>query len=142
MRHPRAWISAFIVGIGALQLVPVARELTGDRETLWPFLAWGMYRHSSPPPVRATVHRVRAVTADGTRVVRSTDAGFDRFAFRRFYQVPIAQGDSAAARDLAVRLGSRWGAPVREIVGEEARLALTVDGVRERTRVRRYRLDR
>ena len=139
MKRGRGWISAFIAAVLGLQLVPVARELTGARETVWPFLAWGMYRHSSDPPVEATVYRLLATTEAGTRRVQTEDSGFERFAFRRFYQIPIGQGDSMAARDLARRLTVRWRTPVREIAAEEAVIALTDDGVRERTSPRRFR---
>jgi hypothetical protein len=43
--RPRRRISAFILAILLLHAVPVARELSGAPETLWPFLTWGMYRH-------------------------------------------------------------------------------------------------
>jgi hypothetical protein len=69
--------------------------------------------------------------------VRGRDAGFDQIAFRRYYQVPIASGDSAAARDLAHRLAGR-GAYVGAIIGEETELTLTEDGIRSRTHVHRY----
>ena len=134
----RARITAFILAVLALQLVPVAREFTGARETLWPFLAWGMYRHASMPPVETTAHRILARTDRGTRRVRPEDAGFERFAFRRFYQIPIAAGDSAAARDLAGRLQRRWETPVREILLEEAVVTLSEDGRRQRGAVRRF----
>lgn len=137
----RAWVSVFVVAILVLQLVPVAREFTGARETLWPFLAWGMYRHSSGTPVQATVHRVLAVTAKETRVLRGRDAGFDQIAFRRYYQVPIASGDSAAARDLAQRLARR-GAYVGAIIGEETQLTVTEGGIRSRSHVHRYTVGR
>jgi hypothetical protein len=138
LRGRRAWISAFVVAVLALQIVPVAREFTGSRETLWPFLAWGMYRHASEPPVEATVYRLVAVTDRGARRVRSEDAGFDRFAFRRYYQIPIGQGDAASARDLARRLTVRWRTPVREIVAEEVAVTLSEEGVRERSSPRRF----
>lgn len=138
MRGRRGWISAFVVAVLALQIVPVAREFTGGRETLWPFLAWGMYRHASEPPVETTVYRLVAVTDRGPRRVRSEDAGFERFAFRRYYQIPIGQGDAASARDLARRLTVRWRTPVREIVAEEVAVTLSEEGVRERAGARRF----
>jgi hypothetical protein len=133
----RAKASGFILAVLALQLVPVAREFTGDRETMWPFLAWGMFRHSSEPPVETTVYRLLATTDRGARRVRSGDAGFDRYAFRRSYQVPIGQGDAAAARDLARRLELRWRTPVREILVEEVTITLSTEGLRERRSTRR-----
>lgn len=134
----RAWITAFILAVLALHVVPVAREFTGARETLWPFLAWGMYRHSSTPPVETTVYRILARTDAGTRRVRPEDAGFERFAFRRFYQIPIGGGDSAAAGELAGRLARRWDTPVREILLEEAVVTLSETGSRQRKTVRRF----
>src|SRR5688572_10017812 len=97
-----------------------------------------MYRHSSTPPVEATAHRILARTDAGTRRVGPEDAGFERLAFRRFYQVPIAGGDSMAARELAGRLAVRWETPVREILLEEAVVTLSEDGSRERNTVRRF----
>ena len=137
MTRRRKWVSAFILTILGLQVVPVAREWTGAQETLWPFLAWGMYRHSSGPPVEAIRRRIVAVTANGNRLVGPADAGFERFAFRRFYQTPIAEGDSAAARDLRQRLARRWGAPVREIVVEETVFTVADDGLQAQTSLRR-----
>jgi hypothetical protein len=134
----RAWITAFILAVLALHVVPVAREFTGARETLWPFLAWGMYRHSSTPPVETTVYRILARTDAGTRRVRPEDAGFERFAFRRFYQIPIGRGDSAAAGELAGRLARRWDIPVREILLEEVVVTLSETGSRGRKTVRRF----
>ncbi|HEY7471693.1 MAG TPA: hypothetical protein VIE68_05025 [Gemmatimonadota bacterium] len=129
--------SAFILAVLGLQAVPVAREFNGARETLWPFLAWGMYRHFGEPPVEAVVHRVVAVTADDVRPVGPEDAGFERFAFRRYFQVPIAEGDSAAAAELAGLLGRRWRTPVREIVGVEGAYTLVGDSLHEAVTERR-----
>lgn len=131
MTRRRQRITAFILAVLGLQVVPVAREWTGAREILWPFLSWGMYRHSGEPPIEAVVHRVVATTADEARPVGPADAGFDRFAFRRYFQVPIAEGDSAAAADLALLLGRRWGTTVREIVGQVSAFTLADDGLHE-----------
>lgn len=130
--------TVFILIMLGFQAVPVARELTGARETLWPFLAWGMYRHSSEPPVEVVVYRLLATTQDAARPVGPTDAGFERFAFRRLYQIAIANGDSAAAEDLTRRLRRRWRVPVREIVVEESVYTLSHDGLRQATTLRRF----
>lgn len=137
MSPTRRRVSIFILAVLALQAVPVARELTGARETLWPFLAWGMFRHSSGPPVEATRVRVLAATPSGERAVGPGDAGFDRFAFRRLYSRPIAAGDSLAARDLGRRLARRWETRVEAIIVEETRFAIGPDGVESRDRSRR-----
>jgi hypothetical protein len=133
----RRWISVFILTILGLHVVPVARELTGARETLWPFLTWGMFRHSSGPPVRAIRLRLFAVTMDGDRLVEASDTGLDRFGFRRYYQWPIAGRDSAAVQDLAQRLSLRWRNPVQAIVVEETTYELAGDGFRTATVSRR-----
>ena len=130
--------TVFILTMLGLQAVPVAHEFTGARETLWPFLAWGMYRHSSEPPVEVVVYRLLATTQDAARPVRAADAGFERFAFRRLYQVAIANGDSAAAADLTRRLRRRWKVPIRQIIVEESVYALSDDGLRQATTLRRF----
>lgn len=130
-------VTALILAVLLLHVVPVAREVTGGRETLWPFLTWGMFRHSSRPPVEATHIRVLAVTPGGERVVGPTDAGFDRFAFRRYYTRPIAAGDAAAARDLARRIGRRWGVAIESIVADETVFSVGPDGLRRRAGSRR-----
>lgn len=129
MTAARRRTSIFILAILALQIVPVAREQTGRSETLWPFLAWGMFRHASEPPVEALRLRLYAETPTGERLVTPADAGVDRFMFRRHYQYAITTGDSAAARDLAARVGTRWRVPVSAIVAEKARFLIEEGGL-------------
>lgn len=116
----RDWrLTAFILAFLGLQAVAVLHELAGGGETLWPFLPWGMFRQSYAPPVEAARQRILASTADGIRRVTPEDAGFDRYAFRLHYRLPIAAGDGAAARELAERLSRRSGVRVRAIGVEE-----------------------
>ena len=138
MTPHRRRISIFIVAVLGLHVVPVAREFTGARETLWPFLAWGMYRHSHQPPVETVVVRLFATTRDAVRPVGPADAGFDPFAFRRLFQIPISEGDSAAAADLTRRLSRRWRTPVLGIVVGENVYRLSDDGLRQSTTLRRF----
>ena len=137
MSHGHRNVSLFILVILGLQAVPVMREWTGARETLWPFLSWGMFRHSSGPPVKAEGLRIFASTREGSRLVVAADTGFDRFGFRRYYQQPILAGDSSAVQELARRLSRRWGAPVQAIVLEKNALTVSREGLRWTTSARR-----
>lgn len=127
----------FILLILGLQLVPVMREWTGARETLWPFLSWGMFRHASRPPVEADRLRIVASTPEGNRLVVPADTGFDRFGFRRFYQMPFRAGDFAPAQELARRLSRRWRTSIDSILVEKTTFTLSRDDLRTSTIVRR-----
>lgn len=137
MSAARRNVSLFILVILSLQAVPVMREWTGARETLWPFLAWGMFRHSSGPPVQADRLRMYGSTRQGSRLVGAADTGFDRFGFRRYYQRPILAGDSNAVQELAGRLGDRWGVPVDSVVLERTAFTLSREGLRATATARR-----
>lgn len=130
-------LSAFVVAFLGMQAVAVLHELSGGGETLWPFLPWGMFRQSYEPPIEAARHRIFASTPIGERRVRPADAGFDRYAFRLHYRLPIAAGDTAVARDLAKRVGRRWGTPVRGIAVEETVYTLAENGYAQTTALRR-----
>ncbi|HET9333859.1 MAG TPA: hypothetical protein VFQ21_09780 [Gemmatimonadota bacterium] len=129
MSPGRSAVSGFVLLVLALQAVPVARELGGARETLWPLASWGLFRHSSHPPVAAIRVRLYAVRPDGLVRVRSGDAGMDRFTFRDRYARAIAAGDPAAARELARRLSARWRAPVPAIVLERTAFRISGDSL-------------
>ena len=113
----------------ALQLIPVAREVGGAQETLWPLASWGLFRHSSGPPVAAIRVRLYAARPDGLVRVRAADVGMDRFTFRDRYSRAIAAGDTSAARDLARRLSARWRAPARAIVLERTAFRISGDSL-------------
>lgn len=130
-------LTAFILIFLGMQAVAVLHELAGGGETLWPFLPWGMFRQSYDPPIVAARHRIFATTPAGVRRVRPDDAGFDRYAFRLHYRLPIAAGDTAAARALAEAVTRRWGVAVREIRVEETVFTLADGGYLETRAVRR-----
>lgn len=138
MTRRQRGVSAFILGVLALQVGAVLHEVAGGRETLWPFLPWGMFRQATEPPVEAARIRIYAETTVGSRRVGDADAGFDRYAFRRHVRERIAAGDSVAARSLARRLADRWSTPVRAIAVESTRVTLQDGTARERTTVRRF----
>jgi hypothetical protein len=135
----RRWTSAFIVAVLGLQAVAVLHELGGGRETLWPFLPWGMFRQASSPPIEAVRIRIYAETPHGARRVRPEDAGFDRFAFRLHYRTRLADGDSVVASDLAHRLSARWDQPVREVAAQSTRFTLEGERLLAESSVRRFR---
>jgi hypothetical protein len=129
-------LSALILVFLVLQGVAVVHELAGGRETLWPFLPWGMFRQSYAPPVEGIRIRVLASTASGVRRVRPDDAGFDRYAFRLHYRLPIARGDRSVARELRERLERRWDVPIGAIGVEATAFALSGDSLVEESSVR------
>lgn len=137
MSTGRRNLSMFILLILGLHLVPIVREWTGARETLWPFLSWGMFRHDSRPPVVADRLRIVASTPEGSRLVVPADTGFDRFGFRRFYQMPFRAGDFAPAQELARRLSRRWRTSIDSILVEKTTFTLSREGLRTSTIVRR-----
>jgi hypothetical protein len=130
-------LTAFILAFLGMQAVAVVHELAGGGETLWPFLPWGMFRQSYEPPIAAARHRIFATTPAGVRRVRPGDAGLDRYAFRLHYRLPIAAGDTAAARGLAEALARRWGVAVREIAAEQTVFTLENGAYLETSAVRR-----
>lgn len=138
MTRSRWWISAFIVAVLGLQAVAVLHELDGGRETLWPFLPWGMFRQASFPPVEAVRIRIYADTPTGARRVGPEDAGFDRFAFRLHYRTRLASGDSVVAGDLASRLSARWGLPIRGVAAQSTRFTLEGERLLAESSVRRF----
>jgi hypothetical protein len=138
----RQWrLSAFILVVLGLQAVAVIHELGGGRETLWPFLPWGMFRQSASPPVEAVRIRIHARTPSGWRRVGPADAGFDRFAFRLHYRTRLAEGDSAVARELANRLRARWSEPVRVVTAGSDRYTLDGGRYRVESTVRGFRIE-
>jgi hypothetical protein len=122
-------VSGVVLFVLSLQVVPVARELGGARETLWPLASWGLFRHSSGPPVAAIRVRLYAARPDGLVRVRSGDAGMDRYTFRDRYERGIATGDTAASRELAQRLSVRWRSPVGAIVLERTAFRISGDSL-------------
>src|SRR2546430_1319305 len=106
MQGPKLYISIFILLIIGLHALPVLQELRGKRQTFWPIMAWGMYRHSydSKRPVQASLRHITAITAGGeTLQIGAPESGLGYHGFLRFYLGPMSTGDSLAADRLADR---------------------------------------
>jgi len=109
-------ITAFLLILWALHVVPVVQEMRGPRQTTWPVMAWGMYRYAHRPPVEITESRVSVeTTGGGRRVLEPQDLGLQSYGFQRLYAGPIARGDTATARMLGNRFRRATGAPEGDI---------------------------
>jgi hypothetical protein len=144
MRQSKLWVSILIVLAIGLHAVPaIARQ--GQRQVMWPFLVWSMYKESRPPgPVTADKRRIMAVTADGRQEeVVDTLSGLARPVLGRSYIQPMMAGDSAAARRLLQRLNRGRTDPFVELRLEIERYTIADTGlVRKDEPVVAYRLDR
>lgn len=108
MRWLKLCISIVIVLIIGLHVLPLLQRLQGERQTLWPIMAWGMYKHSFNAkwlPIRTIVERTIGITSRGEEVsIGPWQTGLSHFAFYRMYLTPMRQGDASAARRLAEQL--------------------------------------
>jgi hypothetical protein len=102
----RLLISILILSVIGIHALPTVKKLRGEAQTLWPFLAWGMYRNARDPgPIMTAVTRVIGVTSKGARApVDANLVGVSSFALKRLYTDPMLAGDSSAAQRLADRL--------------------------------------
>jgi hypothetical protein len=105
MSRRRTLISVFILLVIGLHAVPVLLA-RGQRQILWPFLVWSMYKNSYPPgPIRGWKTHVTAITARGDSLAVDPDlVGLSGFASGRMYIQPWIKGDSSAAGQLLTRL--------------------------------------
>jgi hypothetical protein len=113
VRDSKRIISIAILMVLILHVVPIYQELKGPRQTVWPIMAWGMYRYSYPDdhPVRTTRRRIVAVSAAGERIeVEPGDVGLMTSAFNRFYSRGFSRGDSTAMQSAAQRLADHMNA--------------------------------
>lgn len=123
-------ISAFVLALMALHLVPIVQEMRTGGQALWPIMAWGMYRHAHRPPVTATSWEIIAETAGGERwEVGPHDAGQGPSGFGTLYVEPLAGGDSTAALRLGQILNRAREDRVARLVVEEATYRVTDEGV-------------
>jgi len=118
-------ISLFIALIIGLHVLPLMQEYAGKRQTLWPIMAWGMYRNSRPANAKISAKRVRisAKTETGSilditsihhppffNLLRNTyrkdknRIPLGHYGYRRVFVYPMLQGDKNAARKLATLL--------------------------------------
>jgi hypothetical protein len=141
LRGPKLYISIFILLMIGLHALPVILR-QGERQTLWPFLAWAMYKDSRPPgPIQAEERHLFGVTAKGMKEeVTWPVAGLSVHALGRTYIRPMLTADSSAARELLTRLNVGRADPFVEILLEIERYTISDTGlVREHLPVTAYR---
>ena len=100
----RTLASVVIVLVIALHAVPVLHS--PERDTLWPFMIWAMYKNSRPAgPVEVRQRHILAVTASGARdTVTPHRLGVSITVLNQRYDRPLMNGDSAVAHQLFERL--------------------------------------
>jgi hypothetical protein len=130
IRQPKVWISLLILLVIGLHALPVL-SYQGHRQTRWPFLAWAMYARSYPPgPVQVVERTIVAATASGEEhAITPYVVGLSKPAFRNAYLVPLAKGDSAAARELLRRLNAGRDVPFAQVTLGGVQSTLSDTGV-------------
>ncbi len=98
-------ISLFILLVIGLHAVPVLQD-RGQRQILWPFLVWSMYKKSRPPgPIKGWKTHAVVTTASGdSQSVTKYLVGLSDFTIARMYWQPWMRGDTTAAERLLKRL--------------------------------------
>jgi hypothetical protein len=144
MKGPKLYISIAILILCGLHALPVLQELRGTRQTFWPVMAWGMYRHAHDPtrPIQASLNRIVAITAEGEPLhIGPPEVGLQYFAFHRFYLGPMSTGNPAAARALADRISRHPQERIIELRVESATYMVTETGlVKDSNRIATYRI--
>jgi hypothetical protein len=128
-------ISLSILIIISAHGLPILQKLLGKDQTLWPIMAWGMYRHSrgADGPIQTSIQRIIVTTTSGReREILPMDAGLSFMAFERQYMHGIRQGDAVAADRLIQRLNFRQPDPVVEIRLESVTYTVTESGLVEK----------
>jgi hypothetical protein len=107
MPDRKVLISIVILLAIGLHAVPIlwARE----RDTLWPFLHWAMYKESRPAgDIKVHKRKVMAISAGGEEATITPDyLGVSSFVLARRYVRPWWLGDTVAADSLLERLNTR-----------------------------------
>jgi hypothetical protein len=133
MQRPKhIFVSILILAIIGLHGLPILQRLEGDRQTLWPILAWGMYKRSVPSdkPVQTTAKRIVVKTSRGEEVeIHPFDVGLSSYAFDRLYIARILRGDAAAAKSLADRLNTHRRDNVVEVRLQSETYTITDTGL-------------
>ncbi len=130
MRQPKTLISILILLAIGLHAAPVLLH-QGQRQTLWPFLIWSMYKDSRPPgPIKGWKTRIIGVTARGeSERVTPFLVGLSGSTIGRMYIQPMAKGDSSAARRLMTRLNRERQDPIVELRLERETYTVTDTGL-------------
>lgn len=146
MLKTRTIISTFIVFTIGLHTVPVLQELQNKRQSLWPVMAWGMFRysHNSEDPISTVVERVIGLTARGEEVwIQASHSGLDSLGFAKMYLGPMSRGEMSAVQELAKRVNLGRNDPVVAFRFESKVYTIVDSGIEEKNNPDiHYRLQR
>jgi hypothetical protein len=100
----KALASAVIVLVIGLHAVPVISS--AERDTLWPFMVWSMYKHSrAAGPIEVHQRHFLAVTASGVRdTVTPELLGVSITVLTQRYLRPLLTGDTTVVPRILERL--------------------------------------
>jgi hypothetical protein len=96
--------SLVILAVLGLHAAPVV--YSAERDTLWPFMVWAMYKHSRPAgPVEVNQRHILAETAAGVWDTVTPDRlGLSITVLDQSYHRPLMQGDTTVVPRLFQRL--------------------------------------
>jgi hypothetical protein len=131
MDQPKLFISIFIILVIGLHALPVLQRLQGESQTVWPVMAWGMYRNSrNPGPIQTRQTRLIGTTSTGNEFeIDSEFSGLSFNALTRLYLRPMREGDDSAARQLADRLNRHREDPFVAFRMENETYTVTDSGI-------------
>jgi hypothetical protein len=69
----------------------LSKKLQGEGQTLWPVMAWGMYRHSRDPgPIQTAITRIIGVTSKAEKEpVDASVVGLSSYALQKTLSIFI-----------------------------------------------------
>jgi len=131
MRTDRRKTLASVVILLVIGLHAVPAIYPAERDTLWPFMVWAMYKHSRPAgPVRANRRHILAVTASGVRdTVTPHLLGLSITVLDQRYHRPLMSGDTSVVPGLFQRLNRGRSDPYVELHLESETFTVTDTGL-------------
>jgi hypothetical protein len=113
--RPKTLASIVILVVLGLHLVPLV--YAAERDTIWPFMIWAMYKHSRPAgPVEVNQRHIVAVTASGAQdTVTPELLGLSITILDQRFHRPLMSGDTTAAPRLFERLNRGRSDPYVEL---------------------------
>jgi hypothetical protein len=98
-----------------LHLIPIVSR--AERDTVWPFMIWAMYKHSRPAgPVEVNQRYILAVTASGARdTVTPELLGLSITILDQRFHRPLMGGDTTVVPALFERLNQGRSDPYVEL---------------------------
>lgn len=107
--------SIVILLVLGLHLIPIVSR--AERDTVWPFMIWAMYKHSRPAgPVEVNQRHILAVTASGARdTVTPELLGLSITILDQRFHRPLMGGDTTVVPALFERLNRGRADPYVEL---------------------------